>query len=164
MMERIARLVNDYMIPPENILGLTFTRNAAEEMRNRLIHLLGDRAGKVMLSTIHGFCHYLLKSEGYIFEILSGKEQIIFIKDIIKKLRCKELSTGAILTEISLAKNNLITVQEFRELYDGDKLMLKVADVYEAYDKEKEKKLLFDFDDLLVETYRLLNFSEELAG
>ena len=112
--------------------------------------------------TIHGFCHFLLKSEGYVFEILSGKEQIIFIKDIIKKLRCKELSTGAILTEISLAKNNLITVQEFRELYAGDKLMLKVADVYEAYDKGKEKRLLFDFDDLLVETYRLLNFSDEL--
>ena len=57
-----------------------------------------------------------------------------------------------VLREISLAKNNLIDVDEFRELYDGDKTMQKVADIYEAYDQEKQKRLLLDFDDLLLET------------
>jgi len=127
-MERIGILVKGYNIPPENILGLTFTRNAAEEMRQRLIPVLGDMASRVTLSTIHSFCHYLLRSEGQIFEILTGKDQIVFMRNIMKHLRLKDLSLGMILSEISLAKNNLIDVQEFRTLYEGDKTMLKVAD------------------------------------
>jgi len=157
MLERIGVLVNDYKIPPENILGLTFTRNAADEMRNRLIPVLGDLSTRVFLATIHSFCYTVLKFEGHTFDILSGKEQLIFMKDIMKKLKIKDVvSIGMVLREISLAKNNLITVDEFKELYVGDKTMLKVADVYDSYDKEKSKKMLYDFDDLLVETYRLL--------
>ena len=94
------------------------------------------------------------------FNILSGKDQIIFLRDVMKRLRVKELTTGMVLREISLAKNNLIDVEEFRALYDGDKTMQKVADIYEAYDLEKQKRLLLDFDDLLLETYRLLNENE----
>ena len=72
----------------------------------------------------------------------------------MRELKVKNLSIGMIMQEISLAKNNLISVEEFRTLYDGDKTMLKVADVYEHYDLEKEKKYLYDFDDLLVRAYR----------
>ena len=57
MMERIGLLVNQYGIPPENILGLTFTRNASEEMRSRLVPVLGDLSQRVRLTTIHSFCH-----------------------------------------------------------------------------------------------------------
>jgi DNA helicase-2/ATP-dependent DNA helicase PcrA len=159
---RIVKLVNSHGVSPENILGLTFTRNAAEEMRQRLIPILGDQASRVTLSTIHSFCHYLLRSEGKTFDILSGKEQIIFVRNIMKQLRVKDLSIGMVLNEISLAKNNLITVEEFRELYQGDKSMLKVGNIYEAYDLEKRKKCLMDFDDLLVETYHLLNENESI--
>ena len=67
-----------------------------------------------------------------------------------------------VLNEISLSKNNLISHEEYRDLYAGDKSMLKVADIYEAYDKEKRKKILFDFDDLLVETHRLLSEKDEI--
>jgi len=94
------------------------------------------------------------------FNILSGKEQIIFLRDILKRLRIKELTTGMVLREISLAKNNLIDVAEFRELYGDDKTMQKVGDIYEAYDQEKQKRLLMDFDDLLLEVFRLLNENE----
>ena len=75
----------------------------------------------------------------------------------MKEQKVKNLSIGMVMQEISLAKNNLISVEEFRTLYDGDKTMLKVADVYERYDLEKEKKYLYDFDDLLVRAYRLLS-------
>ena len=156
MMERIGILVNNHNISPENILGLTFTRNAAEEMRNRLIPVLGDMASRVTLSTIHSFCHYLLRNEGYVFEILSGKYQMIFVRDIMKKLRIKDVSIGLVLSEISLSKNNLVSVDEFKDLYQGDKTMLKVGDIYESYEKAKEKGMLMDFDDLLVETYLAL--------
>ena len=162
MTRRIGNLVKKHGIAPENILGLTFTRNAADAMREKLAPVLEDLAGRVTLSTIHSFCHYLLRSEGKIFEIISGKDQIIFMRNIMKKLKIKDLAIGMILREISLAKSNLITADEFRALYEGDKSMQKVADIYESYDKEKSKKLLFDFDDLLVETYRLLSENDEV--
>ena len=60
------------------------------------------------------------------------------------------------MSEISLSKNNLVTVDEFKDLYQGDKTMLKVGDIYESYDKAKEMGMLMDFDDLLVETYQAL--------
>jgi DNA helicase-2/ATP-dependent DNA helicase PcrA len=159
MSHRIGNLVKKG-VAPENILGLTFTRNAADAMREKLVPVLDDMASRVTLSTIHSFCHYLLRSEGKTFEILSGKEQIIFMRNVMKKLRIKDLPIGMVLREISLAKNNLIIVDEFRSLYEGDKSMQKVADIYESYDREKSKKLLMDFDDLLVETHRLLSENE----
>jgi DNA helicase-2/ATP-dependent DNA helicase PcrA len=149
-------------VAPENILGLTFTRNAADAMRDKLIPVLEDMSSRVTLSTIHSFCHYLLRCEGKTFEILSGKEQIIFMRNIMKKLKIKDLAMGMVLSEISLAKSNLITADEFRSLFEGDKSMQKVADIYESYDQGKSKKLLFDFDDLLVETHRLLSENDEI--
>jgi len=162
MMERIGRLVNHHGIAPESILGLTFTRNAADQMRNRLIPILSDKADRVMLNTIHGFCYWLLKNEGFTFELLIGKEQLIFVKDVLKKLKYRDLPTGMVMNEIGLAKNNLISIKEFRDLYTGDKTMQKIADVYERYDIEKEKKLLMDFDDLLSETFKHLSDDKDV--
>ncbi len=161
MMERIGILVNEYGIPPEHILGLTFTRNAADEMRSRLVPVLGDLSARVRLSTIHSFCLHLLKVEGRVFEILSGKEQLIFIKNVMKRLRVKDLTVGTVLREISLAKNNIIDPEEFKALFEGDKTMTQVADVYQAYEEAKSNKMLLDFDDLLLETYYLLRDNDE---
>ncbi|MFC1881808.1 ATP-dependent helicase [Thermodesulfobacteriota bacterium] len=155
-------MVKRHGIAPENILGLTFTRNAADAMREKLVPVLDDMASRVTLSTIHSFCHYLLRNEGVAFNVLSGKDQIIFLRNVMKKLKVKDLSIGMVLREISLAKNNLLDVDEFRSLYEGDKSMIKVADIYEAYDREKSKKFLLDFDDLLVKSFRLLNENDEI--
>jgi len=141
-------------------LGLTFTRNAADAMREKLAPVLNDLACRVHLATIHSFCHFLLRNEGRLFNVLSGKDQLIFLRDVMKRLRIKDLTVGMVLREISLAKNNLIGVDEFRALYDGDRTMQRVADVYEAYDQEKLSRLFMDFDDLLLETYHLLNENE----
>lgn len=156
MMERIGILVNNYRIPPENILGLTFTKNAADEMRNRLVPILGERASRIHLSTIHSFCFWMLRNEGFRFDILSGKDQLIFVKNIAKKLRVNDVSVGVVLREISLSKNNMISVDEFYDLYAGDAVMRKVGDIYKRYDEEKADRMLKDFDDLLIDTYELL--------
>ena len=162
MMQRIGLLVTKQHVPPESILGLTFTRNAAEEMRQRLVPVLKEQASRVTLSTIHSFAHYLLRNEGKLFEIISGKDQLSFIKNLMKHKKLKDLSVGSVLREISLAKNNLIPVEDFRCLYESDKNMLKVADIYEAYDREKAKKYLLDFDDLLLETYLMLSTNSSI--
>jgi DNA helicase-2/ATP-dependent DNA helicase PcrA len=162
MMERIGKLVKIHRIPPENILGLTFTRNAAEEMRSRLVPVLGDLAQRVMLSTIHSFCFWVLKREGKVFEILSERDQIPFMREVLKQLKIKDISVGTAIREISLAKSNLVSVQEFRDLFEGDKTMVKLAEVYEEYDRQKRKRFLFDFDDLLLEAYLLLSQYPEI--
>jgi len=164
MMERIGKLVTEHGVAPENILGLTFTRNAADEMRSRLIPILGELSQRVMLSTIHGFCFYLLKREGFVFEILQGKEQMIFVKDILKKLKHSGLSTGMVMCEISLAKNNLVSVEEFKALYEGDNTMKKIAGVYEMYESEKKKRMVMDFDDLLTGVHTLLSENSYVRG
>ena len=161
MTYRIGNLVNSG-VPPESILGLTFTRNAAQAMREKLTPVLNDQASRVNLSTIHSFCHYLLRNEGRHFEILHGKEQIRFIRKIMKKHRIRNVPLGLVVREIGLAKNNLISVEEFINLYEGDDTMLKIAAVYESYEDEKRKKLLMDFNDLLIETYTLLNEDKEV--
>jgi len=156
MTRRIGFLINNHGVAPENILGLTFTRSAAQTMKDRLVPVLEDMAGRVQLSTIHSFCLRLLKREGITFEILTGKEQIRFVRDIIKRLKFKSLSVGLVLKEISLAKNNLIPVEEFFELYDGDTTMTQVAGVFQAYDEAKRNAMFKDFDDLLLDAYDLL--------
>lgn len=161
MMERIGNLVKRHNVQPESIIGLTFNRNAAEQMRKRLVPVLGELAQRVTLSTIHSFCHYLLRTEGKVFEIISGKEQINLLRNLMKRKRL-DLSVGTLLREISLAKNNLIDVEEFKSLYESDKTMVKVANIYESYEKEKSKKYLLDFDDLLLETYFLLNENDAI--
>src|SRR5208283_2689194 len=160
MTHRIAFLVNRYGISPENILGLTFTRNAAQAMRDKLQKVLKDKSSRVTLSTIHSFCHWLLRNEGKSFGILMGKEQIIFLKKIIKELRVKEISAGMALREISLAKNHLIDTEEFSLLHEGDQQMSKMAQIYDQYEKDKAKAMLYDFDDLLVHTIDLLSNDE----
>ena len=162
MTHRIGNLVKKHGVAPEHILGLTFTKNAAFAMKEKLEPVLHELSSRVHLATIHSFCHFLLRSEGRLFNILSGKEQIAFLRDVMKRLKVKELTTGMVLREISLAKNNLINLEEFRALYEGDKTMLRIGDVYEAYDQGKQQRLLMDFDDLLVEAYHLLSENAEV--
>lgn len=162
MMERIETLVEGYDIPPENILGLTFTKNAAEEMKKRLLQGIGDIAYRVHLSTIHSFCYFLLRNENEYFDILFGKDQIIFMKNLIKEAKCSNLSVGNALREISLAKNNLITVSEFQELHQGDETFSKIGEIYALYEKRKYTAMLKDFDDLLFDVYRMFSTQQDI--
>ncbi len=161
MSHRIGNLVKKG-IPPESILGLTFTRNAAHAMRQKLLPVLGDKGARVNLSTIHSFSLNLLKNEGRSFELLTGSEQIRFIKKLMKKIKVRNIPTGMILREIGLAKNNLISVDEFDALYGHDETMIKICEIYRAYEADKLKKLLVDFNDLLIETYNLLKNDKEI--
>jgi len=162
MTKRICHLIQQHEIPPEQILGLTFTRNAAKAMRKQLKILMEDISKRVMLSTIHSFCHFLLREEGFAFTLLCGKRQLQFIGEILKDLRITGISMGMILRELGLAKNNLISVEEFRALYETDATMQRLADLFDEYECRKKRRGLFDFDDLLLETLKLFE-DEEFA-
>ncbi|MGD9732979.1 MAG: ATP-dependent helicase [Desulfamplus sp.] len=162
MTHRIKEMVEKHGISPESILGLTFTRNAAQSMKNKLSPLLEHDASRVVLSTIHGFCYSLLKQEGRTFELLQGNEQIKFIKQVMKKKKIKNIPVGLIIREINLAKNNIITPDDFKEFYNQDITMKSIGAIYSAYEDEKHKKLMLDFNDLLFETYNLLSHNQEI--
>jgi DNA helicase-2/ATP-dependent DNA helicase PcrA len=162
MTNRIAYLIQHHGIAPESILGLTFTRNAAQAMRDKLRPMLNDVAARVTLSTIHSFCYTVLKDAGKSFELLHGKEQIRFIRIIMKKHKIRTLSPGTILREISLAKNNIIGAEEFREIYLDDPTMEIIGVIYQAYEEEKTKSYLLDFNDLIIEVCRLLKNTPEI--
>jgi len=159
MTSRIANLVREYNVPPDTILALTFTRNAAKSMRDKLKELLNDEFRRVTLSTIHSWAMWLLNEEGRTFDLLHGKEQLRFIRGIMKKHRVVT-RPALILREINLAKNHLLSPQEMRELNPDDFLMNQIADVYESYEAEKKKKFLLDFNDLLWEAIKLLRNSD----
>jgi len=159
MTHRISNLVQKHGVAPECILGLTFTRNAAKAMNIKLAVVLNSQADKVNLSTIHSFCYWFLKHEGIIFELLNGSSQIVFIRKIMKHHKSVMHSPGMILGQIALAKSNLISVDEFRILYESDSTMKVIADIYEDYEDQKKQNKLLDFSDLLTETYHILSNS-----
>ena len=162
MTHRIAYLVNQRHVAPENILGLTFTKNAAAAMKEKLRTVLPGSAARVNLHTIHAFCYSLLRAEGRTFEILTDKEQLLLIKKLTKRERLTLLPAGLIIREIGLAKNNLITWQEFPELYPADVTMQKIGQLYLHYEEAKRQMLKLDLNDLLLETYQLLQDFEEV--
>jgi DNA helicase-2/ATP-dependent DNA helicase PcrA len=155
MTNRIANLIHEHHVPPETILALTFTRNAAKSMKDKLRSIINSTSSRVTLSTIHAWAMWLLKEEGKTFDLLHGKEQLRFIREIMKKHKIK-ISPRIILRDINLAKNNLISPADMREMNQEDFIMQKVAEVYEAYENEKKKKFLMDFNDLLSEANSLL--------
>lgn len=161
MTTRIGHLVKSG-IPPEKILGLTFTRNAAKAMKDGLRAVLNSQASDVNLSTIHAFCHRLIKAEGRTFEMVFGKRQIQLIRNAIKKRQITNVTVGQALREIATAKNKLIGPEQFRSMYEGIETLKPIADVYEGYEEEKRVKLLLDFSDLLMEAHTFLTESEDL--
>lgn len=163
MTQRIGILVTRHNVSPDSILGLTFTRNAAKEMRKRLKGVLENIAEKVNLCTIHSFCLNLLRNEGKLFNILTGGDQIRLIRQVMREQRVRTLSIGLVAREISLAKSNLLTAEEMVMLHADSPVMERVAGVYLAYEEMKAKKSMLDFDDLLLETYTHLEKNPELV-
>lgn len=163
MAARIGNLVLSG-IAPDKILGLAFTRNAAWAMRDKLRPVLYDQAAQVTLSTIHAFCHRLLQESGRRFEILYGNRQVYLIRKVIKKLRMNDFTAGFILREIGSAKCRLIGARRFYDLGEDDSTKASVARAYLAYEEEKQKRLLLDFHDLLLETHALLSQNADIQN
>jgi DNA helicase II / ATP-dependent DNA helicase PcrA len=159
MTTRIGHLVQNG-IPPGKILGLTFTRNAAKAMKDKLRYVLNGQASDVNLSTMHAFCHRLIKAEGRTFEMVFGKRQTQLIRNVIKKRWIKDVTVGEALREIGMAKNHLISPEQFRSMNEGVEFLQGIADVYDGYEEEKSVKLLLDFSDLLLEAYNRFNRSD----
>ena len=168
---RIAYLMDECGVNPWNILAITFTNKAAGEMRERVDNLIGFGAESVWISTFHSMCVRILRRHidlmGYesSFTIYDTDDQKTLMKDVCKylKIDTKELKEREILSEISSAKNELITPLKYREENVGVSFRSKrIADAYDEYQKRLRKNNAVDFDDLLMLTVELFHSHDEV--
>jgi DNA helicase II / ATP-dependent DNA helicase PcrA len=166
---RIAYLIEERGVPADAILAVTFTNKAAKEMAERVDKILGHSSlAKPTLATFHSFCVRVLRrdieamrSNGVgltrTFAIYDETDQQAVVKAALKRLAIddKQLKPRVALGRISWAKNHMIDPQEYF-LASTNPMEEKIAHIFEIYRKELMKANAMDFDDLLLETVRLL--------
>jgi len=167
---RIAYLIDEMGVNPWNILAITFTNKAAEEMRERVDRIVGFGADQVWVATFHATCVRILRR--YIdhlgfdnnFTIYDTDDQKAVMKDICKRFEIdtKQLKERTLLSAISSAKDELISPLEYELQTMGDFRKKKIASVYKEYQAVLKKNNALDFDDILVKTVELFQSSPEI--
>ncbi|WP_460022733.1 DNA helicase PcrA [Lactovum odontotermitis] len=161
---RIAYLIDEKMVNPWNILAITFTNKAAREMRERAI-ALSPKSQDSLIATFHSMCVRILRRDGdkigysRNFTILDMSDQKTLMKRILKgfDLDAKKWEPKTILSLISKAKNELIDEVEYeRRSNSRNPMTMLVARCYKAYQAELRRSEAMDFDDLIMQTLRLL--------
>ena len=160
---RIAHLIADKGVNPFNILAITFTNKAAQEMRERVDKLTGADGMSVWVATFHSTCVRILRRYidrlGYDnrFTIYDSDDQKTLMKEICRKLNIdtKKYKERSLLAQISHAKDVIISPYEMEMNAGGDFNQKKVAQVYREYQAALKSNNALDFDDLLVKTVEL---------
>ena len=166
---RIAWLIEQRGVSPDSILAVTFTNKAAKEMAERVERILGHSSlAQPTLATFHSFCVRVLRRDiealrvngkglTRTFAIYDETDQQAVVKSALKRLGIddKQLKPRVALGRISWAKNHMIDPQEYF-LASTNPIEEKIAHIFEVYRKELAKANALDFDDLLLETVRLL--------
>ena len=167
---RIAYLIEEQQVNPWNILAITFTNKAAGEMRERVDKLVGYGSESIWVSTFHSMCVRILRRHidllGYDtnFTIYDSDDQKTLMREVCKLLQVdtKMFRERALLSEISKAKDELVTPQEYRMRAEGDYSRKKIAEVYEEYEKQLRSNNALDFDDLLFKTVQLFQTQKDV--
>lgn len=167
---RIAYLIDEYNVNPWNILALTFTNKAANEMRERVDRIVGYGAENIWVSTFHSTCVRILRryidTIGYerSFTIYDTDDQKVLMRDICKYLGIdtKNTKERAILSVISSAKNELITPKVFAQNVSGNYNRQRYADAYTEYQKRLKQNNALDFDDLIFKTVELFQENPDI--
>lgn len=167
---RIAYLIDEKGVNPWNIMAITFTNKAAQEMRDRVDRLVEFGAESIWVATFHSSCVRILRRYidrlGYDnhFTIYDTDDQKSIIRKAVKELDLdpKQYREGPLLGVISAAKNEMIEPQDFETQAGGDFRMCQEAKIYKAYQKTLIDNNAVDFDDLLLLTVRLLRENRDI--
>ncbi|HUZ04077.1 MAG TPA: UvrD-helicase domain-containing protein [Acidobacteriaceae bacterium] len=172
---RIAYLIQERGVAPDSILAVTFTNKASKEMAERVERLLEHGSlARPMMATFHSFCVRLLRRDIEAlrsngrgrtrdFVIYDENDQQTIVKQTMKRMGIddKQLTPRQVLSRISWAKNHMLDPQEMY-LQSADPKTERIAHIFEQYTKELERANALDFDDLLLESVRLLRASAEV--
>lgn len=167
---RIAHLIDDLGVNSYNILAITFTNKAAKEMKERVDRLVGMGADSAWIMTFHAACVRILRRYicriGYDnnFTIYDTDDQKSVIKDILKRknLDPKQYKDRTILSVISNAKDNLISLDDMYQSSGGNYNTMKTAEIYREYQEQLKKNNAVDFDDIIGLTVKLFNEDKEV--
>ena len=162
---KIAYLIQEKNVLPWNILAITFTNKAANEMKERIANLVGDVAQDIWMGTFHSICVRILRKFidriGFdtSFIIFDTSDQRTMIKTCLKDLNIddKMFTDRSVLSEISNAKNQMLEPEAYTAIANGDFRKEKIATVYELYQKRLKENNAIDFDDIINYTIKILN-------
>lgn len=166
---RIASLIADHGIPPFEILAVTFTNKAAEEMRLRVENLAGQAGRYVTVATFHSFCVRVLRNEAELigyprsFTIFDESDQLATVNRALRELNLSKdvYKPSAVLNMISDAKNELLAPAEFAA---KDAWQKSIGGIYTKYQQLLVDNGSMDFDDLIMQTVRLFSERPEVLA
>ena len=161
---KIAYLIGEKDVSPWNILAITFTNKAANEMKERAVKLVGDIANDMWIGTFHSICVRILRK--YIdrigftssFVIFDTTDQKSIVKECIKELKIddKMFTDKSIMYEISNAKNDMLEPEEYAKRTNNEIRKEVIAEVYKLYQKKLRENNALDFDDIINFTIKIL--------
>ena len=165
--QRTKNLIEEYNIPPSDILVITFTKAASNEMKERFYLLMGDRNARVSFGTFHAVFFTILKS-AYNFSsenIISEDMRYRIMREILSgyMLDYKDENEfiGNLLGEIGMIKNSRIDINNFYSGVCGEDIFRKI---YKEYEARLRKSRLIDFDDMLLYTYELFDQRKDILA
>ena len=165
--ERTKRLITEHRVNPSNILVITFTKAAADEMKKRFFRLMGDRAYPVTFGTFHAVYFNILK---YAYHYNAGniireEQKYALMRELVQKNRLEyedesEFVTS-ILGEISMVKNTGVSIEHYYSTNCAENVFRKIYGQYHEYLYGHK---LIDFDDMLVYTYELFKERKDILA
>ena len=167
---KIAYLIGENGVKPWQILAITFTNKAANEMKTRIEGLVGDIANEMWIGTFHSICVRILRRYidrlGYqsSFIIFDTSDQRTLVKQCLKELNIddKLFTDRGVLSEISNAKNEMLTPTQYALRTNGEHRKEKIAEVYNLYQKKLKQNNIINFTiDLLTENPDILEYYSE---
>ena len=172
LVNRISYILRSGLCKPWNILAITFTNKAAGELKERICNTVPEGGADIWAATFHSTCARILRRYGdrlgysSHFTVYATDDQKRLVKEIMKQLQIdeKQLPVRSVLSDISRAKDKMLTPQQMKKDAEYDSRKVFVAKIYEIYQSRLKTADAMDFDDLLCKAVELFEQEPEILG